>query len=413
LQSISKSVKKKIINDPVYGFISLDSEVLYKLVEHRYFQRLRRITQLGLTNLVYPGANHTRFQHAIGALHLMKKAVDSLRSKGISISEDEAEAVQIAILLHDLGHGPFSHALENSIVEGLSHEEIGLLLMHQLNDEFDGALDLAIEVFTDQYDKRFLHQLVSSQLDMDRLDYLKRDSFFSGVSEGVIGSDRIISMLNVVDDKLVVEEKGIYSIEKFIVARRLMYWQVYLHKTVLSAEFMLLKTLRRAKELSLTGKDVHSNPVLGRLLNFDTKANRDSVRFLDDFTRLDDSDILAALKAWTEEEDIVLRELSQRLVRRKLNKVVVQKEVFPEQLLRDYQERAVELFGIDKDETPYLVFQESMSNMAYTAESEQIDILLKSGEVVEISQAADLLTFSSLSDKVEKHFLSIPHELRH
>ncbi len=412
LQPNSKSVKKKIINDPVYGFISLENKLIFQIVEHPHFQRLRRISQLGLTYLVYPGANHTRFQHALGAYHLMGRAVAELKSKSVEISDEEAIAVRIAILLHDLGHGPFSHALENSLVEGLNHEEIGLLLMEEMNKEFDGALDLAISIFKDEYSKRFLHQLVSSQLDMDRLDYLKRDSFFTGVSEGVIGSDRIISMLNVVNDKLVVEEKGIYSVEKFIVARRLMYWQVYMHKAVLSAEFMLLKALQRARELSRAGLNVDANPSLGRLLRGDIHSVDDPDAFLRDFVNLDDNDVLAAVKAWTEHKDPVLSGICKRLVERRLNKVIVQSEAFSREIIDGYLERAQEYFGIDEADSNYLVFAESMSNLAYTPESEQIDILKKSGEVIEISKVAELLSFSSLAGKVEKHFLSIPYELR-
>ncbi len=412
MQPNNKSVKKKIINDPVYGFISLESELIFQIVEHPHFQRLRRISQLGLTYLVYPGANHTRFQHALGAYHLMCRAVAVLKSKSVDISEEEAVAVQIAILLHDIGHGPFSHALENSLLKGLNHEEIGLLLMEELNTEFDGALDLAISIFKNEYAKGFLHQLVSSQLDMDRLDYLKRDSFFTGVSEGVIGSDRIISMLNVVNDKLVVEEKGIYSVEKFIVARRLMYWQVYMHKAVLSAEFMLLKALQRAREISSLGMTVEANPSLRRLLKGDIKSSKDSDAFLRDFVNLDDNDVLAAVKAWTQHQDEVLSGICKRLVQRRLNKVMVQTEAFKEGLISKYSKRAQEHFNISEKDAKYIVFAESMSNLAYTPESEQIDILRKSGDVLEISKVAELLSFSSLSGKVEKHFLSIPYELR-
>ncbi|MGA0435366.1 MAG: HD domain-containing protein, partial [Flavobacteriales bacterium] len=310
--------KHKILNDPVYGFVTIQHELSFDLMNHPYVQRLRRISQLGLSHLVYPGAVHNRFHHAIGALHLMQEAIAVLRAKGVEISKDEAEGACAAILLHDVGHGPFSHALEHSIVKGVHHEDISALIMAKLNDEFNGALDTAIAIFNDHHPKAFLHQLVSSQLDMDRMDYLARDSFYSGVAEGKIGSDRIIKMLAVENNEIVVEEKGIYSIEKFLMARRLMYWQVYLHRTVLCAEFMLMNALRRAKELAQAGHAIFTTPALGVFIN----ESLDRAKFLADeqilqhFCDLDDSDILTCLKVWQNHEDFVLRELSRRIVHR-------------------------------------------------------------------------------------------------
>jgi HD superfamily phosphohydrolase len=302
--------KKKIINDPVYGFISIPTELIYDLIEHPYFQRLRHIKQLGMTHLVYPGALHTRFHHALGAMHLMKMAIETLRSKDHVITNEEEEALTIAILLHDVGHGPFSHALEHTIVDGISHEDISILLMNKLNIEFKGQLTTAISIFNDTYPKKFLHELVSSQLDMDRLDYLNRDSFFTGVSEGVISSDRIIKMLNVKDDHITIEEKGIYSVEKFLIARRLMYWQVYLHKTVIAAEQMLVKILERSRALTLSGQDLFATPALKHFLTnkLSTEAFTEDDH-LEIFTRLDDTDIMSAVKVWALHSDPVLSKL--------------------------------------------------------------------------------------------------------
>lgn len=408
-----KVVKKKIINDPVYGFISIDSPLIFRLLEHPYFQRLRRITQLGLTNIVYPAANHTRFQHALGATHLMQKAITVLRSKGIDISPAEEEAAKVAILLHDIGHGPYSHALENSIVQNVGHEQISLSLMRKLNDEFEGELDMAISVFSGEYPKSFLHQLVSSQLDMDRLDYLKRDSFFTGVSEGVIGSDRIISMLNVVDGNLVVEEKGIYSIEKFIVARRLMYWQVYLHKTVLCAEYLLLKILQRARDLSQDGHKLPAGRSLLYFLNKDLSPNdfENDPAVIQEFTRLDDYDVLAGIKNWVEYPDTVLSLLSESIVKRKLFKTEIQQSAFSQEKIESLKDKFVEVFQLPRELSDYFIFGDSIQNLAYTIESEKINILRKNNKIEEVSQAADLFTFASLSDRVEKHFLCYPREL--
>ena len=339
--------KRKILNDPVYGFIALRYERLLDLIDHPFFQRLRRISQLGLSSLVYPGATHNRYHHAIGAVHLMQNAIDEIRWKGHEITDQEAEAVCMAILLHDIGHGPFSHALEHTIVQGVNHESISVFIMNLLNEEMNGALNLTIEIFNDHYHKRFLHQLVSSQLDMDRLDYLSRDSFYSGVTEGKIGSERIIKMLNVVDDTLVIEEKGIYSIEKFIVARRLMYWQVYLHKTVLSAEFMLVNVLRRAKELVKSGKTVFASPALKLFLENDFQHQD----FLADssvlaaFCELDDYDILGAIKVWQKHDDRVLSQLCTRLINRDLFKIALRKEAYSQDEINKVIKRVAAQLG--------------------------------------------------------------------
>ena len=315
--------KRKIINDPVYGFLTIPYESVFDIVEHPWFQRLRRIKQLGLTDLVYPGALHTRFHHTLGAVHLMCQAVDELRTKGYEITEDEAEGVTLAILLHDIGHGPFSHALEHSLVSGVGHEEMSLLFMERLNDQFDGKLELAIRIFRDDYPKRFLYQLVSSQLDVDRLDYLRRDSFFTGVSEGVVGSDRIIKMLHVVNDELAIEAKGIYSIEKFIVARRIMYWQVYLHKAVLSAEMLLIEILKRAKEVVASGTELHASPSLKTFLesDFTIEDFRSNPVLLESFANLDDFDVFAGIKVWKDESEPILQQLCDMMINRGLLKV--------------------------------------------------------------------------------------------
>ena len=327
---MSKLNKKKIFNDPIYGFITINHEIIFDLIEHPYFQRLRRIKQLGLTHLVYPGALHTRFHHALGTMHLMQKAIDVIRSKGHDINTKEAEAVSIAILLHDIGHGPFSHALEHSIVNGISHEEISTLFMDELNKEFKGKLDLALKIFRNQYKKKFLYQLVSSQLDMDRLDYLRRDSFYSGVSEGVISTDRIITMLNVKKDELAIDEKGIYSIEKFIIARRLMYWQVYLHKTVLSAENLSVNILKRAKELALKGEEMYCTPALKEFLyhQHDLKAFKNNPSLLKTFAELDDIDIMASVKIWAKHQDKTLATLCNMMLNRNLYKIKLQAKKF-------------------------------------------------------------------------------------
>ena len=408
--------KRKIVNDPVYGFINIPYAILYDLMEHPYFQRLRRIQQLGLTNYVYPGANHTRFQHALGALHLMQQAIAVLRSKEQCITDEEAEAAMIAILLHDIGHGPFSHALENSIVPDISHEKMSLLFMLELNRQFNGKLSLAIEIFQNKYHKKYLNQLVSSQLDVDRLDYLSRDSFFTGVTEGIIGSDRIIKMLTVANDELVVEEKGIYSIEKFLVARRLMYWQVYFHKTVISAENLLVNTLKRVKQLSGRGEQVFSTPYLGFFL----KDNLDVIKYisseniderkilLDNFSLLEDNDIMVSAKVWAEHNDRTLAMLSRNLVTRKLFKIELQYESFPSAVIQAHSDQVLSLLGIDKEDIGYFVFSGEISINTYKTGEDWIKILLKSGDIVDITEASDMLDKRILAKAVIKHFLCYP-----
>ncbi|HVA98571.1 MAG TPA: HD domain-containing protein [Bacteroidia bacterium] len=408
-----KPNKRKIINDPIYGFITIPNDLIFDLIEHPYFQRLRRIKQLGLTNLVYPGALHTRFHHALGAMYLMNEAIEVIRSKGHKITSAEAQAVNIAILLHDIGHGPFSHALEKSIVHNISHEDISELFMKKLNIEFKGKLSLAIQIFKNKYRKIFLHQLVSSQLDMDRLDYLKRDSFYTGVSEGVISSDRIIKMLNVVNDELVVEAKGIYSIEKFIIARRLMYWQVYLHKTVLSAEHLLIQILKRAKELASKKVELFCTPAFREFLyHHHTKNNflKDE-NLLQFFSELDDTDIFASVKAWTKSEDFVLSTLCKKMVDRKLYKTELQNQPFSEKLVKEYQQKTKKLFGIEDKDISYFVFTGNVTNSAYLPSDIRINILFKNGNVVDIAAASDQLNISMLSKTVKKYFLCFPKEI--
>jgi len=405
--------KKKIINDPVYGFISIPTDLIFDLIEHPYFQRLRYIKQLGMTHLVYPGALHTRFHHAIGAMHLMGMAVETLRNKGHAISDDEEEAVIIAILLHDVGHGPFSHALEEMIVESISHEDISSMLMNKLNLQFGGRLTMAIDIFTGTYTREFLHQLVSSQLDMDRLDYLNRDSFFTGVSEGVISSDRIIKMLNVKDDQIVVEEKGIYSVEKFLIARRLMYWQVYLHKTVIAGEQLLAKILKRSRELVAMGETVFTTPALTHFL--EKPISRESFineeHHLEIFATLDDTDIMAAVKVWASHPDFVLAKLCRDLVGRKLYKVEITNEPPDDQLLLDLTNRAIKKHGITAHEASYFVFKDTIRNNAYNSGDGDIQILMKNGSAKNITAASDNSNLEALAKTVKKHILCFGKEL--
>lgn len=399
--------KKKIINDPVYGFISLPYDIIFDLIEHPYYQRLRRIKQLGMSHLVYPGALHTRFHHALGATHLMTKAIQSLRRKGHEITDEEETAVLIAILLHDIGHGPFSHTLEHDIVKNINHEELSLLFMKRLSEKFDGKLDLAIDIFEDKYHKYFLHQLVSSQLDMDRMDYLNRDSFYTGVSEGVIGSDRIIEMLEVKDNQLVVEEKGVYSIEKFLVARRLMYWQVYMHKTVVASEVMLTIILRRAKELIKNGTDLFASPAFKLFLYNDFQIeefHRDS-SLLDSFSQLDDTDILGAIKVWQNCDDKVLSLLSKQLINRKLFKIEIGKEPFSAERIAFEKQTLKEHFELEDDQIGYFVHTDILTNNAYNEKRETINLLMKDGSVKDVSKAADNLNIHALSSPVEKYYL--------
>ncbi len=425
--SNSGTNKHKIINDPVYGFIKISSDRHFHIIEHPYFQRLRRIKQLGLTNFVYPGATHTRFQHALGSYHLMGLAIQVLRSKGTEISTREEEAALSAILLHDIGHGPFSHALEESLIEELHHEDLSLLFMHVLNTEFGNSLDLAIEIFTGQYRKKFLHQLIAGQLDMDRLDYLKRDSFFTGVTEGVIGSDRIVRMLNVVNDQLVVDSKGIYSIEKFLIARRLMYWQVYLHKTVLSSEILLMNILKRARKLARDGIDLFSTPALGRFLHRQVSlkdfpvTNRLKGRAppitekmkknLADFARLDDDDIISSAKVWADHPDPVLSVLSNRLVNRSLYRIEIRNEEFSKEYTRKIRECVREKYKLNPPEVDYLVHEGNISNNAYSSEDEQIQILYHGGELKDVTEASDMLDVKVLSRTIRKYFICYPKDI--
>ena len=408
--------KKKIINDPVFGFINLQSELVFDLLEHSTFQRLRRIKQLGLSFLVFPGANHSRFEHAVGATHLMRQAIQVLRLKGHEISNAEAEAVTVAILLHDIGHAPFSHVLENTLVE-ISHEDISLLLMQELNREFNGKLDLAIEIFTNHYKKKFLHQLVASQLDIDRMDYLSRDSFFTGVSEGIVGTDRIIKMLNIRNDKLVVDAKGIYSIEKFLIARRLMYWQVYLHKTVVAAEFMLINVLKRAKELVAQGVPVYATPTLSVFLEhnltsetFAGNLNINGRNILDWFVLLDDNDILTSVKEWQFHADQVLSTLAKSITNRKLFQIKIKNKPISKTQEEKMIQRISEEITHDKHTARYFLISEEITNNALNRHSENIHILYKDGKVKDIRKASDI-NLSALTKTVRKYFVCFPKEL--
>ncbi|MEL7586851.1 MAG: HD domain-containing protein [Prolixibacteraceae bacterium] len=412
-----KTNKKKIINDPVFGFITIQSELVFDLIQHPYFQRLRRIKQLGLSFLVFPGATHTRFEHAIGTIHLIHSAISALELKGIEITADEAEAVTIAILLHDIGHGPFSHTLEHSIVDGVSHEEISALLMEDLNRQFEGKLDLAIRIFKNEYPKKFLHQLVASQLDMDRLDYLRRDSFFTGVMEGAIGSDRIIKMLHVWRDELVIEDKGIYSIEKFLIARRIMYWQVYLHKTVLAAEHLLMNVLKRAKELAMNGTPLFATSSLSVFLqqklsiaHFLSGEKFNGRPLLSVFAELDDNDILASIKQWQYEDDKILAYLSDCLINRKLFRIRLKNKPFKKSTIDKLREKIMDHFEIGEDNLEYFFVNDSITNNAYASGDDKINILFKSGKIKEISEASDI-NLSSLSQTVRKYFICYPKEL--
>jgi len=412
--------KRKIINDPVYGFIHIKSDLLFDLIQHPYFQRLRRIRQLGLTYLVYPGANHTRFQHAIGAMHLMQLALDTIKSKGHEITNEEAEAAQAAILLHDIGHGPFSHALEQVLIENKTHEDISLLYMKQLNEEFDGKLELAIKIFENKYHKLFLHQLVSSQLDMDRLDYLRRDSFFTGVSEGVIGSDRIIKMLNVVDDNLVIEVKGIYSIEKFLIARRLMYWQVYLHKTVISAENLVVNLLRKARELFVQGEKLPATPALQYfMINDKNGYGLNSVKsgeinqWLEYYSLLDDDDIFSSAKMWMQHGHPALSFLASNLMNRKLYKIELQKEPFSPDKVSEFKNNLLKKYPELKNDLNYFVFANSTYSSTYDYRAEKIHVLLKNNTLVDVSEASDMLDLQKISKIIKKHFLCYPEICRY
>ena len=399
--------KNKIINDPVYGFISIKTPLLFDLIEHPYFQRLRYIKQLGMTHLVYPGALHTRFHHALGAMHLMNLALDHLKSRGHLISIEEEQAASIAILLHDIGHGPFSHALEHTIVDGIGHEKISQLFMTQLNLEFNGQLDLAIQIFNDRYPRRFFHQLISGQLDLDRLDYLNRDSFFSGVTEGMVSSERIIKLLNIKDDQLVIEEKGIYSIEKFLIARRLMYWQVYFHKTVISAEQLLVKILERAKELAKNGKELFATPALKHFLylNINETEFSEHKKHLQNFSLLDDHDIMTSIKVWQEHDDFILKTLCFNLINRKLYKVEISQEEPNKEKIISLVKDVIEVLNISEDESSYFVFTDTINNMAYKTGYSSIQVLMKNGKNIDIANASDNSNLEALSKTVTKNIL--------
>jgi HD superfamily phosphohydrolase len=400
--------KRKIINDPVYGFITIRHPFILDLIDHPWFQRLRRIAQLGLSHLVYPGAIHNRFQHAIGAMHLMQLAIDELRLKKHEITDEEEVSLLAAVLLHDIGHGPFSHALEYALIEGVHHEHISEVLMGDLNAAYQGRLTMAIEIFNDKYPKHFLHQLVSSQLDMDRLDYLARDSFFSGVVEGQVGAERLIKMLNVVNDQLVLEEKGIYSIEKFIVARRFMYWQVYLHKTVLSAEYMLVHVLRRAVDLARKGVELFATPALRTFLygQYDKQKFLSDPQALAQYAALDDFDIATSLKVWQSHPDRVLSMLASSIVNRNLYKIELQAAPIDEQYITDTRKRLQQKWSLEPDEIDYFVFTGKVDNRAYNQHKEAINILRKDGTIAEVAAISDQLNLAALSKTVEKYFLA-------
>ena len=399
--------KLKIINDPIYGFIHIPSTLVFDIIEHRYFQRLRRINQMGLSFLVFPGAKHTRFEHVLGCMYLMQKTVEMLRFKGVSISDKEAEGLYIAILLHDIGHGPFSHAMEHSIVENISHEDISLLFMKELNATFNGKLELAIQIFQGIYPRKFMHQLISSQLDMDRADYLKRDSFYTGVAEGNINSERLISMLNVRNDELVVEEKGLFSVEKFLIARRLMYWQVYLHKTSVTAEQMLIRLLKRAKILVQAGEPLRMSSALSFFVHNRISNENFTTEVLEQFALLDDTDIFAAMKEWQFHSDRVLSSLSRMLLNRDLLKVKLRPTDFEALKIKRLQNMAV-INGYAPEMVDYFVFTGMMENRAYNPEKQIVKLLTKNGRVVDISKTAEGLNLEALAQKTVKYYVCYP-----
>lgn len=405
--------KKKIFNDPVYGFVTIPSDLIFDIIEHPFFQRLRRIKQLGLTDLVYPGALHTRFHHALGAMHLMGTALDNLRNKGHEISDHEYQAMLIAILLHDIGHGPFSHALEYCLLPGIKHEHLSVILMDHLNEQFNGELSLAIQIFNDQYERKFFHDLISSQLDIDRLDYLKRDSFFTGVSEGTIGANRIIKMLDIRNDHIVVEEKAIYSIENFLNARRLMYWQVYLHKTTVSAEKMIIQIIRRAKDLKDLGVNHFASPSLKPFLERDISMDdfNNNPDILKAFATLDDYDIWGSIKVWSGHQDKVLSRLSNMLLERKLFKVVLSNTEPDETQLQKLEKDIHLRYKINPESVKYFLIHGSMSNAAYLAGGPNINILTKTGEIIDVAQASDLPNIKAMSKIVRKNYLCFPKDV--
>jgi len=399
--------ERKIVNDPVFGFINIPGGLLYNIISHPLLYRLTRIKQMGLSSVVYPGAQHTRFQHSLGAFHLMSEAIAQLRNKGNEITQEESDGVLAAILLHDIGHGPFSHVLEDTIVKGISHEEISLLFMEKMNKEMNGQLDLAISIFKDEYHKKFLHQLVSGQLDMDRLDYLRRDSFYTGVIEGNIGSARIIKMLDIKDDHLVVESKGIYSIENFLTARRLMYWQVYLHKTSVAYEQMLINSLLRAKELASKGIELFASPALRFFLynNIDSKEFYRNSTCLENFGQLDDNDIWTALKVWSNHSDKALSTLSHGLINRNIFKVEISSDQVSEERMESLVDKISQSVQINKEEAVYLISTSSIEKNMYDPADDSIDIIYKDGTIKNIAEASDMLNISLLSKKVKKYYL--------
>lgn len=404
-------MKQKVINDPVHGFISINNNLVYQIIEHPYFQRLRRIKQLGLTDLVYPGALHTRFHHAIGAYHLMRKALVTLESKGVEITAEESLGAQLAILLHDIGHGPFSHTLEHSLIKNVSHEHISMLYMEQLNKEFDGQLDLAIQIFTNKYHKKFLHQLVSGQLDVDRLDYLTRDSFFTGVSEGVINYNRLIDMMDVVDNEMVVEAKGIYSVEKFLISRRIMYWQVYLHKTVLCAEEMLIKIIKRAQFLSKNGAtNLKCSDTLNYFIENTITKNEFLVNdiVLDNFSKLDDIDIISAVKSWMHHDDKILSFLCESLMNRKLFKIKIQDKEIAQRKIESKEKELIKRFDISKKEVEYLVIKNKITSYLYNPSHAKIKILNNKNKVEDFAKANDQFNALAVERAVSKYYFCYP-----
>ena len=403
--------KLKILNDPIYGFISIPNPFIYDLIQHPYFQRLRRISQMGLSYLVYPGAHHTRFHHALGCMHIMQKAIEVIRFKGVSISEDEENALLVAILLHDIGHGPFSHAMEHSIVENINHEAISLLFMKNLNEEFGGKLSLALQIFKGDYHRKFMLQLISSQLDMDRMDYLKRDSFYSGVAEGNISSDRLIQMMTVVDDQLVIEEKGIYSVENFLMARRLMYWQVYFHKTSLVAELILTKILKRAKELTQKGIVLNCSESLLYFMNNKIELASFDNETLEKFANLDDFDIISALKSWINNDDFILSNLSKMIINRDLLKIKLNSEKFSKADLESLQLTFSKENQISIQDSSYFIFKGKIKNQAYSIQAEPIRILKKDNTIEDVVEVSDQLNLKSISKEVTKYYLCFPKQL--
>ena len=408
---MSQINKLKILNDPIYGFITIPNPLLYDLIQHPYFQRLRRISQMGMSYLVYPGAHHTRFHHALGCMHIMQKAIEVLRFKGISITKEEENALYIAILLHDIGHGPFSHAMEHSIVENVNHEAISLLFMNKLNEEFEGKLALAIQIFKGEYHRKFMLQLISSQLDMDRMDYLKRDSFYTGVAEGNINSDRLIQMMNVVDDVLVIEEKGIYSVEKFLMARRLMYWQAYLHKTSLVAETILTKLLKRAKDLTQKGVVLPASEALQFFMKNKVELDDFNHSVLHQFSQLDDFDVVGALKSWQNHDDFILSSLSKMIINRDLLKIKLSSEKFSADEIQNLIEQFSKESNISQHEVHYFFFKGKIKNQAYSKDAEPIRIWKKDKTIEDVAEASDQLNLKALSKPVTKYYLCYPKQL--